>query len=181
MTGAGGPPRSRQHASGLQARSVHALISAERVIFFVVGAMFFIAAFGLAIRSMGDLWNLVTGPSASFAVDGAQFLNSMLLVLMLVELAYTVIATLGGSELSAEPFLIVGLIAVIRRILVITITSPQASGVNESGRAAASSSGWLSQPVELGILTAVVLVFVVSIVLLRRSPAPQHDDLYLDH
>ena len=167
----------------LRARSLRTLIWAERVIFFVVGAMFFVAAFALAAHATLDLWKLIVGPNDSIVLAGTQFLDVMLLVLMLVELAYTVIATLRGSDLSAEPFLIVGLIAVIRRILVITITSPEMNAIDGAPSAPhPSSSGWLSQPVELGILTIVVLVFVLSIVLLRRSPTVQsiEDDFSYD-
>jgi hypothetical protein len=59
----------------------------------------------------------------------------------------------------AEPFLIVGLIAVIRRILVITVGEVGPSGSSVSRNAT-----------ELGILTGVVIVFVFSIFLLRRRP-----------
>jgi uncharacterized membrane protein (DUF373 family) len=84
---------------------------------------------------------------------GTQFLDRILLVLMLVELAYTVILSLRGSVLMAEPFLIVGLIAVIRRMLVIT--------VGETG------ANVVTHVYELAILTVIVIVFVASIALLR--------------
>ena len=97
------------------------LVRAEGAIFAFVGLLFFVAAFALALRSTTDLWALISGPRGEIIVAGTAFLNLMLLVLMMVELAYTVIVSLRGAVLSAEPFLIVGLIAVIRRILVITI------------------------------------------------------------
>ena len=172
VNSAGAPPPARHTRTGLHGNSIKILVGAERVIFFVVGAMFFIAAFTLAIRSTADLYHLIVGTNDSMVLAGTAFLDVMLLVLMLVELAYTVIATLRGSDLSAEPFLIVGLIAVIRRILVITITTSEENGVVHGG--------WLSQPIELGILTVVVLVFVVSIVLLRRSPQHVEYDDYDD-
>jgi uncharacterized membrane protein len=88
----------------------------------------------------------------------------MLLVLMMVELAYTVIVSMRGKVLSAEPFLIVGLIAVIRRILVITIGDVNK---NASGVLSAPVGGMDAQSFTLIILTVVVLVLVGSIVLLR--------------
>jgi hypothetical protein len=154
------------YAPGGRSMALRIFVGAERVVFSLVGAMFFIAAFSLALRATTDLWALVAGPRDSIIVAGTAFLDLMLLVLMLVELAYTVITSLRGTDLSAEPFLIVGLIAVIRRILVITI-----GGVNLGGSGGGESSGaggsLGSQPIELGILTAVVLVFVGSIALLR--------------
>jgi uncharacterized membrane protein (DUF373 family) len=145
---------------------VGVLVGAERAIFAFVGALFFVAAFALAIRSTVDLWALISGPSDEIIESGTAFLDLMLLVLMMVELAYTVIVSMRGKVLSAEPFLIVGLIAVIRRILVITI-----GDVNKNAPVpgAQAVGGMDSQPYTLIILTAVVLVLVGSIVLLRSK------------
>lgn len=49
-----------------------------------------------------------------------RLLDSLLLVMMLVEILHTVDISLRQHVLSSEPFLIVGLIAAIRRVLVIT-------------------------------------------------------------
>lgn len=144
--------------------SVGLLVAAERAVFSFVGVLFFIAAFALALRATADLWSLVVGPRASILAAGTAFLDIMLLVLMMVELAYTVTVSLKGTVLAAEPFLIVGLIAVIRRMLVITIGDVSPAAGSSAG------GGVASQPVELGILTGVVLVLVVSIVLLRLRP-----------
>jgi uncharacterized membrane protein (DUF373 family) len=97
----------------------------ERLIFFIIGAMLFAAAFALLWRAIIVLGELFASPGAHAMDAGAAFLDVVLLVLMVVELAYTVILSLGGIVLSAEPFLIVGLIAVIRRILVITVGEVQ--------------------------------------------------------
>lgn len=94
----------------------------------------------------------------------------MLLVLMVVELAYTVVLSLQGAVLLAEPFLIVGLIAVIRRMLVIT--------VGEVSGATSTTSGTLgSHAIELAVLTGIVIAFVVAIYLLRSRPRTA-DQLY---
>ncbi len=159
--------------------SVRALLAAERAIFLFVGALFFIAAFALAVRATGDLWAMIAGPHAAIIAAGTAFLDLMLLVLMMVELAYTVIVSLRGTVLSAEPFLIVGLIAVIRRILVITIGDVNSGG---SPASVTSTPAATTQPIELGILTAVVLALVWSIVLLRQKPlaTDEHDQNSID-
>jgi uncharacterized membrane protein (DUF373 family) len=124
--------------------AVALLLWSERVVFFSIGLLLFGAAAALLKQSAAILINMFQG-AGSPIFFGSQFLDVILLVLMVVELAYTVLLSLRGSVLMAEPFLIVGLIAVIRRILVITVD-------------------------ELGILTGVVIVFVASIFLLRRRP-----------
>jgi uncharacterized membrane protein (DUF373 family) len=130
----------------------------ERLVFFVIGLLLFLAAAALLKQSAHVLWNMFSGEGSAIAY-GSQFLDVTLLVLMIVELAYTVLLSLRGSVLLAEPFLIVGLIAVIRRILVIT--------VGEVGPRGTSISANVT---ELGILTGVVIVFVLSIYLLRMRP-----------
>lgn len=153
--------------STLQRSGVRFLRLIERLIFFLIGAMLFAAAFALLWRAFIVLWALVTSPGAHTMDAGSAFLDVVLLVLMVVELAYTVMLSLGGIVLSAEPFLIVGLIAVIRRILVITV------GEVQSGK----PSSQLSQnsAIELAILTGVVLAFVLSIATLRRWRAPSEE------
>ncbi len=131
----------------------------ERLIFFIIGAMLFAAALALLARALVVLWALVVSPGPEAMSASAAFLDVVLLVLMVVELAYTVVLSLRGIVLSAEPFLIVGLIAVIRRILVITV------GEVQSGES--SSQLTQSSAIELAILTGVVLAFVVSITMLR--------------
>jgi uncharacterized membrane protein (DUF373 family) len=150
---------------------VRYLRAVERIIFFVIGAMLFAAAFALLIRALVVLWALFISPGAETMAAGAAFLDVVLLVLMLVELAYTVVLSLRGVVLSAEPFLIVGLIAVIRRILVITVG--EVSGPKSSSALSQSSA------IELGILTGVVLAFVVSITMLRSRS--RTEDLSVVH
>jgi uncharacterized membrane protein (DUF373 family) len=141
---------------------VRYLRGVEQLIFFVIGAMLFAAALALLARALVVLWALIASPAADMMSAGASFLDVVLLVLMVVELAYTVLLSLRGVVLSAEPFLIVGLIAVIRRILVITVGEVQ--GDKASPQLASGSA------IELAILTGVVLAFVISITLLRSRP-----------
>ncbi|MGD0474343.1 MAG: phosphate-starvation-inducible PsiE family protein [Candidatus Velthaea sp.] len=160
--------------SSLQRAGVRFLRLVERLIFFIIGAMLFAAAFALLWRAIIVLGELFASPGAHAMDAGAAFLDVVLLVLMVVELAYTVILSLGGIVLSAEPFLIVGLIAVIRRILVITVGEVQSDK--------ASSQLTQNSAIELAILTGVVLAFVASIVMLRRwrSHADEPDPIHTD-
>jgi hypothetical protein len=79
---------------------------------------------------------------------------------MLVELLYTVQVSFREHALVPEPFLIVGLIAATRRILVVTA---------EVGKLAQEGGTvFLHAMLELGLLTTMVLIFVVALVLLRK-------------
>jgi uncharacterized membrane protein (DUF373 family) len=149
------PPGS----SRLQRIGVRSLRMIERLIFFIIGTMLFAAALALLMRAAVVLWALFLSPQSEMMSAGSAFLDVVLLVLMVVELAYTVVLSLRGIVLSAEPFLIVGLIAVIRRILVITV------GEVHDGHMASQLAE--NSAIELAILTAVVLAFVLSITMLR--------------
>ncbi len=145
-------------------RAVLSLVWAERVVFFAIGVMLFLGALALLKESATVLLKMFVGGGLPATAYGSQFLDVVLLVLMIVELAYTVILSLRGSVLQAEPFLIVGLIAVIRRMLVITVGE-----VGGKGNSVSSSIP------ELAILTGIVIVFVASIVMLRIKPARDDD------
>jgi uncharacterized membrane protein (DUF373 family) len=97
-----------------------------------------------------------------------ELLDRVLLVVMLVELLYTVQISFREHTLVPEPFLIVGLIAATRRILV--VTAEFAKLAQEGGTV------FVYAMLELGLLTVMVLVFVTALVLLKkRSPADAAD------
>ena len=99
--------------------AIRTLVWTERVILFAIGVLLFVGALALLVHVATDVGPIFT--SDDVIGQTTVFLDLILLTLMLVELAYTVMLSLRGAMLAAEPFLIVGLIAVIRRILVITV------------------------------------------------------------
>jgi uncharacterized membrane protein (DUF373 family) len=140
-------------------RAMFGLVWAEQIVFIAIGLLLFAAALIFLKQSAFVLFDLLTATAESYSTFGSQFLDVILLVLMIVELAYTVILSLRGAVLMAEPFLIVGLIAVIRRMLVITVGEMGPKGTH------------VTQTIgELGILTVIVIVFVGAIALLRARP-----------
>ena len=100
---------------------------------------------------------LISGTMPAPVID---LLDRVLLVVMLVELLYTVQVSFREHALVPEPFLIVGLVAATRRILVVTA---------EFGKLAQEGGAvFLHAMLELGLLTAMVLSFVIALVLLRK-------------
>jgi hypothetical protein len=105
----------------------------------------------------------------SRAAQSLRVLNELLIVLMLVEILHTVRISLRLHVLLvAEPFLIVGLIASIRRMLVITLEAATLSkeGIWTTETARSVFQGTM---IELALLGVLVLILVYSITLLRRS------------
>jgi uncharacterized membrane protein (DUF373 family) len=94
-------------------------------------------------------------------------IDHLLFVLMVVEILHTVRVSFRSGTLVAEPFLVVGLIASIRRVLVITLESSQVTEVGKSG--AEAQAHMQATLLELLVLGGLILIMVISIYLLRRS------------
>jgi hypothetical protein len=91
-------------------------------------------------------------------------LDRILLILMIAEILYTVQVSFREHTLVPEPFLIVGLIAATRRILVLTA---EFSDLIDRGETA-----FRNAIIELALLTMMVLVLVISLAMLRRRGGP---------
>jgi hypothetical protein len=105
------------------------------------------------------------------ATQTLRVLNELLIVLMLTEILHTVRISIRSHVLVTEPFLVVGLIASIRRILVISLE--MATLGKELVWTSDSTQVFRSSMIELGLLGLLVLVLVFSITLLRRYPPAQ--------
>jgi len=113
----------------------------------------------LADATLTFVANLIAGTLPGRIIG---LLDRVLLVLMFAEILYTVQVSFREHALVPEPFLVVGLIAAIRRVLVITA---EFADVKDS-----AGGAFHAMMVELGLLTVLSLVLVVSLVLLRRRP-----------
>lgn len=91
--------------------------------------------------------------------SGVLVLDRVLLVLIVAELAYTFRTVLRYREITAEPFLVIGLIATVRRILIVTAAFEQTPSSDELTRLL----------FELGALGLLVLAIAVAIFLVRSS------------
>lgn len=111
----------------------------------------------LATTSVEFVRQLVAGTVSASVVE---LLDQILLILIFVEVLYTVQVSFREHALVPEPFLIVGLIAAIRRVLVLTAELQQML----QGEAAVFRHAL----VELGLLTALILALVGSLLMLRR-------------
>jgi uncharacterized membrane protein (DUF373 family) len=127
-----------------------------------VGLAVVLAALALGLLVDGMLTFARAAMSGELAARVAMLLDRLLLILMVVEILYTVQISLREHTLVPEPFLVVGLIAGIRRILVLTA---EFSDILERGGATFGNA-----MLELGVLTAMVLALVGALVLLRRRP-----------
>ena len=97
-------------------RWIWALEHAQDVVAIGVG----IVLIGLAaVVLISAIVDFVDGADGHISSAAPKVLDRVLLVLILVEIVYTVVLSLRAHRLVAQPFIVVGLIAVIREILVV--------------------------------------------------------------
>jgi uncharacterized membrane protein (DUF373 family) len=151
----GGSPRKpwTSHAAKL-------LGTSESVVLTLIGVALVLVAVLLLYSSMYDLNEAVHHGPGEIENKVIEILNTVLLVMMTMEIVYTVAISLESHTLNAEPFLIIGVIAGIRRVLVITATSTQVEAHPEQ---------FHNMLLELGLLAATVVALAAAIWILRYS------------
>jgi uncharacterized membrane protein (DUF373 family) len=133
------------------------IVRAESLIYLVIGLLLVVAA---ALTLIGTVADVIEGSRSRPVTDvGVFLLERILLIFIIAELLYTLRLVDFGGKILVEPFLFIGLIAVVRRILVITAEAEGAGGPKDV-------TGFL---VEIGVLGALTLALAISIHLLRRS------------
>jgi uncharacterized membrane protein (DUF373 family) len=138
----------------------------EDIVYVGLGVLLAASAFVLLVAGLGLL-----GSSLTTLVSGRHFvelLDRILLTLLVIELLYTVRVSFHAHGLMAEPFIVVALIAVIRRILVLTA---EIAHLPEAGE-----SVFRNALIELVVLTLMIAVLVASLIALQRQGRQRHTD-----
>jgi uncharacterized membrane protein (DUF373 family) len=138
--------------------TLHAGIGRAESTIYVVAATLLVV--GAAFIVVGTITDLVEGSDSRAIADAGVFLlDRILLLFIIAELLYTLRVVNVGGRILVEPFLFIGLIAIVRKVLVLT------AEVQEPGR---DMTGFL---VQIGALAGLALVLSISIFMLRRSAA----------
>src|SRR6202040_829925 len=149
--------------------------TAEVVILTILAVLIALTALASIARSGKLLWD--TWHQFMVVADTdlvLRVLDQLLVVLLLVEILHTVRISIRSHTLVTEPFLVVGLIASIRRMLVITLDAANLTSATNwanDGQAKLRAS-----MVELALLGGTVIVLVVSIYILRKSRSPYEEE-----
>jgi len=136
-------PLSKPRQSSLQ--------QIEHLLYQVAAYLLVIAAVALLVTAVVE-----TVTSWRSGVDGAivRLLDRVLLALMLAEITYTLRQAERNHTLTVAPFLVVGIIAAVRRMLIVTAESV--------GRTDLNSSVFMGSLLELGVLAVIILVFTLA-------------------
>jgi uncharacterized membrane protein (DUF373 family) len=132
-------------------RRVGGLQRIEHVLYQVAAYLLVTAAAALLITAV-----IQTITAWSEGVDQAivRLLDRVLLALMLAEITYTLRQAERTHTLTAAPFLVIGIIAAVRRMLIVTAESV--------GRTDLQSSVFMGGLLELAVLACIILVFTLA-------------------
>jgi uncharacterized membrane protein (DUF373 family) len=132
---------------------------------------------GLGVLLAGTALYLLVAASIDFvkhlsdlSLTGAALITlieELLLVLLVLELLYTVQVSFREHTIAPEPFLLIGLIAAVRRVLVITAELAEAKNKTEEV--------FRFLMIELGVLTFLIVALVASVMMLRRRAAGEQE------
>ena len=142
-------------------KTAHYLKSAESIVLTLIA--FVLVVLSVVLLVSGVITMITDTLNGSIVDAGVEILNGVLLVMMIMEIVGTVSMSLESHTLIAEPFLIIGAIAAIRRMLVITAESTKLELTNPDA--------FRSLLMELGLLALIVVAMAVAIFILRRGTA----------
>src|SRR5687768_7902283 len=129
---------------------------AENLVYLAIALVLFAMGAVVVVASVVQFASL---PDDGVITASAKILDLLLLVFIVVELLFAVRATLSRRELVAEPFLLVGIIASIKEIVVLSVNAPEVLGKPE-----------FDDLVRLiGLLAVTILLLAAASWLLRRK------------
>jgi hypothetical protein len=130
----------------------------ERIIYIFISLILTVSALFLVYEELKEFFRFRSAGDTILWI--VEIISKSLLLLMIVEILYTVRVSVKNMALSAEPFLIVALIAGVRRILLLSVET------------AYLPEKFTVHMIEMGVLGFLLLIFVVAIVLLRKNCRP---------
>lgn len=142
---------------GFSRVGTRALELAENLIYGGIALFLVSSAFVLLAVAARTTWGLVDDFSQRPLLE---VLDVLLLVFIVVELLFAVRTTVEKRELVAEPFLLVGIIASIKEIVVLSVEAADVLGQGDE---------FDDRVVEIGLLGVLVVLLGVTSYLLRRK------------
>jgi uncharacterized membrane protein (DUF373 family) len=150
-------PSQSSHEQTLRQLFIRLLGYAEDGVYLALAILLAVGAFALLITEAAGFWQVILGGKIADSI--VALLGQLLLVIIIVELLFTVKVSFREHILEPQPFLIVAVIAVSRRIIVLTA---ELSKLLTGDETIFQNALW-----ELGILTVLAVALVISLRLLR--------------
>ncbi len=134
--------------------------NADLLVYTILGLTLLLTAIGALLEVWTDF--LIPWIQGMTPLDALEVLDRLLLVSMLAEILQMVKISLTQRRLFSEPFLIVGLISVVRRVLIITAEGTRYIGTQRDAH-------FLMLMLELVILGGLLVALVSGIYRLREQ------------
>ena len=131
------------------------LSGVEDAVYWAIAVVLVFGSVALLVAQFNTMLRLRSTATSTLMLE---ILDGLLLIFIFVELLYAVRACLRSHEIVAEPFLIVGILAGIKEIVVLSV---EAATLLEKGPEFSRAA------VEIAVLGAVVLVLALAAFVLR--------------
>ena len=135
----------------------------EDAVYWGIAVVLVLGSVALLIAQFNTMLRLRNTPVAAVMIE---ILDGLLLIFIFVELLYAVRSCLRSREIVAEPFLIVGILAGIKEIVVLSV---EAAALLNRG------PDFARAVVEIGVLGGVVLVLALAAFVLRERRRDTED------
>jgi uncharacterized membrane protein (DUF373 family) len=158
-------PNQRGFEARFTSRSRTAFAGIEEALYIVIALVLVGAAVYIIAGTVSGLIS-ATRRHQSAVNTGILLLDRILLMLIVAELLHTLRFVVLRGTIIVEPFLFVGLIAVVRRVLIVTA---------ELENNAPAGRALTNQLLQLGLLGFLALALAVAIFLVRRGGPAGYD------
>jgi uncharacterized membrane protein (DUF373 family) len=128
----------------------------EDGVYWAIALVLVVGSIALLVAQFNTMLRLRNTPASTVMIE---ILDGLLLIFIFVELLYAVRSCLRSHEIVAEPFLIVGILAGIKEIVVLSV---EAATLLDKG------PDFARAVVEIGVLGGVVLVLALAAFVLRE-------------
>lgn len=138
----------------------------EDAVYWGIAVILVAGAVALLVAQVKTMFSLLDKPISNVMLE---LLDGVLLIFIFVELLYAVRTSLRSHEIAVEPFLIVGILACIKEIVVQSV---------EAAKLVGQGPEFARTIVQTGVLGALVLVLAVAAWVLRQRSvtAPPEDE-----
>jgi uncharacterized membrane protein (DUF373 family) len=148
--------KSKQDEGDRQRFADRVLLFFEDAVYWAIALVLVVGSVALLVAQFNAMLRLRNAPASTVMIE---ILDGLLLIFIFVELLYAVRSCLRSHEIVAEPFLIVGILAGIKEIVVLSV---EAATLLDKG------PDFSRAVVEIGVLGGVVLVLALAAFVLRE-------------
>ena len=160
--GRGNGGRNGGGASGRRPLLSVVLDYSELVVYYVATLALLATIVVLFVSVGGSLLEVFESDPLETALE---VLDRVLLIFIFVELLITIQIIVRENQIVGEPFILIGLIAVVRRILLVTAEAGQT----------ADPARFQDLITELGVLAALILALAAALYVARRTQRSQEE------